>query len=104
MSHVSGSQGAPAPLAASGLPRPGRTRLWWALYLASGAVSVLAGVFFGWHSDRDQVDRAVTEAAIVGVPIAVGLYLIQVAADRRFGLHRLIVRVRRGGGKRTFSS
>jgi CheY-like chemotaxis protein len=60
--------------------------LWWALCLASGAVAVLAGVFFGWHSDRDQVDRAVVEAAIVGVPLAVGLYSIQFGHDRRFGL------------------
>ena len=49
-------------------------------------MSVLAGVFFGWHSDRDQVDRAVVEAAIVGVPIAVGLYSIRFVHDRRFGL------------------
>ena len=42
--------------------------------LVAGAASILAGVFVGWHSDRDQVDRAVVEAAIVGVPVAVGLY------------------------------
>ena len=86
MSYVSGSKRGATPFAATGPRRSGRTPRWWALCLASGAVSVLAGVFFGWHSDRDQVDRAVVEAAIVGVPLAVGLYSIQFVHDRRFGL------------------
>jgi signal transduction histidine kinase len=86
ISGISGSRRAPTPFAALSPQRPGRTRLWWALCLASGAVSVLAGVFFGSHAGGDQVDRGVVEAAIVGVPVAVGLYLCQFAHDRRFGL------------------
>ncbi len=86
MSYVSGSKRGATPFAATGPRQSARTPWWWALCLASGAVSVLAGVFFGWHSDRDQVDRAVVEAAIVGVPIAVGLYSIRFVHDRRFGL------------------
>ncbi len=68
------------------LQRPGRSGLWWVLGLCSVAVAVLAGTFVGWHSDHDQVDRAVVEALIVGVPAAIGLYLIQFERDRRFGL------------------
>jgi signal transduction histidine kinase len=71
-------------LVASGALRLGRDRPWSALGLA--AVSILAGVFFGWSSDRDQVDRAVVETAIVGVPVAVGFYATYVAQQRRFGL------------------
>jgi signal transduction histidine kinase len=71
-------------LAASRSRRSGQDRPLSALGLA--AVSIAAGVFFGWNSDRDQVDRAVVEAVIVGVPVAVGFYAIHVARQRRFGL------------------
>ena len=86
MSSLSSSQRAPVSLAAPRSRRPGRVLLWWAFGLASAALCIMAGVFFGWQSDRDQVDRAVVEAAIVGVPVAVGFYAAQFAHDRRFGL------------------
>jgi signal transduction histidine kinase len=52
----------------------------------AAATCVLAGVFVGAHSDRDQVDRAVVETVIVGVPVAVGFFAVRFPRERRFGL------------------
>jgi signal transduction histidine kinase len=86
LASISGSQAAPPSPAASPQPVPGRPRLLWVYAIGAAAVCALAALFVGWHAEHDQVDRAVVEALIVGVPVGVGFYAVHSPHDRRFGL------------------
>jgi signal transduction histidine kinase len=86
MTSLSASEAVPASLTSSA-PREARAGwLWLAFGLAAGATCVLAGLFVGAHADRDQVDRAVVETVIVGVPVAVGFFAVRFPREGRFGL------------------
>jgi signal transduction histidine kinase len=86
MASLSATEAAPASLTAHATWAARRQWAWLAFGLVAAATCVLAGVFVGAHSDRDQVDRAVVETVIVGVPVAVGFFAVRFPRERRFGL------------------
>jgi signal transduction histidine kinase len=57
----------------------------WSIGGLGGALCALAVALVVTGSDSDPVDRAVVEALIVGVPIAVGLWATGLPANVRFG-------------------
>ena len=86
MTSLSASEAIPVLLSARATRGALARRAWLAFGLVAAATCVLAGVFVGAHSDRDQVDRAVVETVIVGVPVAVGFFAVRFPRERRFGL------------------
>ena len=86
MTSLSASEAIPVLLSARATRGALARWAWLAFGLVAAATCVLAGVFVGAHSDRDQVDRAVVETVIVGVPVAVGFFAVRFPRERRFGL------------------
>jgi signal transduction histidine kinase len=71
----------PAALLHRPLSSPAR----WSIGVLGAALCAFAVVLVATGTDRDPVDRAVVEALIVGVPIAVGLWATRSPTDVRFG-------------------
>src|SRR3954451_13647156 len=57
----------------------------WSIGLLGAGLCAFAVVLVASGSRRDQLDRAIVEALIVGVPIAVGLWATRSPANVRFG-------------------
>jgi hypothetical protein len=67
------------------LDRPLSSPARWSVGVVGAALCAFAVALVATSTQRDPVDRAVVEALVVGVPLAVGLWATRSPTDVRFG-------------------